>query len=168
MSDKIITIRFVTCDEISSIAIREQAKLAFGVSMPFIPSHTEALSRIGDGWTGQHIDGGCMKRPLDYYNAFPNPQEKRVLIPATDAEFAAFHDYLEARIGDPYDWRAILGFVLPDIGGHKPGGEICSALMTMCARAANNPFKFPLTVPAHHISPCLLMLLYSSHLQIDH
>lgn len=163
MADAEITIRFVTCDDPMSRLIRAQA----GVCMPFPPSHVEALSRDGQHWTGQHIDGGCLARPLDYYLVYPNPQEKRVAFPVAQAQYDAFHNYLEKRVGDPYDWRAVIGFALPDIHGHEPGGQICSALIEMCCRAANI-FPWPVTVPAHHISPRDLMLMASALVEIDH
>jgi|SRR5579859_2786678 len=158
-----ITIRFVTCDDPISILIRVQA----GICMPFTPSHTEALSRDGTGWTGQHIDGGCLKRPLDYYLKYPNPRECQVKIPVTDEQFDAFHSYLEAHIGSPYDWRAIEGFGLTELNAHMPGGQICSALMHMCARAGKI-FPFPVITPAHHISPRDHMLMLSAIVEIDH
>lgn len=163
MADSKIVIRFVTCDDPVAMLIRAQA----GVSMPFTPSHTEALSRDGKSWTGQHIEGGCEARPLDYYQAEPNVQEVQVPITVAPEQYDAFHNYLEQRIGDPYDWRAILGFALPDVHLHEPGGQICSALMVMCLRAAK-VFPWPLTVPAHHVSPRDLMLILSALEEIDH
>ena len=162
MTEATIIIRFVTSDDPASILIRVHG----GIAMPFTPSHVEALSRDGKSWTGQHLDGGCEARPLDYYQAEPNPHECRVEIPVTQIAYDAFHAYLEQRIGDPYDWKAIIGFTL--LGHHhEPGGQICSALMLMCLRAAKI-FPWPVTVPAHHISPRDLILMLSVLMEIDH
>lgn len=163
MADVKIIMRFVTSDDPVAILIRAHG----GISMPFTPSHVEALSRTGKAWTGQHLDGGCEERPLDYYQAEPHMREVQVPITVAQSQYDSFHTYLENRIGDSYDWRAIIGFMLPDIHMHEPGGQICSALMVMCLRAAK-VFPWPLTVPAHHISPRDLMLILSSLQEIDH
>ncbi len=158
-----ITLRFVTSDDMLSKMIRMQA----GVCMPFTPSHVEALSRDGKAYVGQHIDGGMQARPIGYDAADNGRREKLVALPCEPAQFTAFHDFCDAKIDESYDWKAILGFTAPAIHLHLPETAICSAIMTLALRACNY-FPMPLVVPAHHISPRDLMLMLSSHVQIDH
>ena len=56
------------------------------------------------------------------------------------------------EIGEPYDWKAIVGFLEPDAHQHELDHVICSAFMTAALRACGY-FRWPLTVPFHHISP---------------
>lgn len=159
---KVITVRFVMSDTEISKLIRAEG----GVSMPFTPSHTEALARDGFGWVGAHIEDGVKKRPLDY-DKDPGLLQKLVHIPVEDEAFDSFHVYLEAQIGSPYDWKAIVGFA-PDLNLHTPGAKICSALIALALRAGNCVFKWPVTKPAHHISPDMLLLMLSTHVEISH
>lgn len=158
-----ITLRFVTCDDPLSRLIRMQA----GVSMPFTPSHVEALSRDAKSYVGQHMTGGMQARPIGYDRNEKGVKEKMVDLPCEPSQFNAFHDFCDGKIGEPYDWKAIFGFTAPDVHLHIPDTAICSAIMTLALRAADY-FKMPLTVPAHHITPRDLMLILSSHVQIDH
>lgn len=158
-----ITLRFVTADDPLSRLIRTQA----GISMPFTPSHVEALSRDATSYVGQHFDGGMQARPVGYDAAINGRKEKLVALPCEQLQFDAFHDFCDSRIGEPYDWKAIFSFAAPDINLHLPQAAICSAIMTLALRACRY-FPMPLTVPAHHISPRDLMLILSSHVQIDH
>jgi hypothetical protein len=159
----IITLRFVTADDPLSRLIRTQA----GISMPFTPSHVEALSRDGKSYIGQHVDGGMLARPIGYDAAESGRKEKLVLLPCDPAQAEEFHDYCESKIGQPYDWKSVISFLAPDINLHDFNHLICSAIMTAALRACGY-FPMPLTVPFHHISPRDLMLILSSHVQIDH
>lgn len=158
-----IILRFVASDTEVSRLIRAQC----GIAMPFPPSHVEALSRDGKGYVGAHIDGGVLKRPLDYDKDEPGLEQKFVRIPVSPEGYNAFHDYMEAQIGSPYDWKAIIGFA-PDLNLHTPGAKICSALVTLGLRAKNCVFPWPTTVPAHHVSPYMLFFALSTHVEIDH
>jgi hypothetical protein len=159
-----ITLRFVTSphDPLSAL-IRFQA----GLSMPFTPSHVEALSRDAQHYIGQHIDGGMQARPLDYSGA--DVLEKLVSLPCTQVQYDAFQDHCESRIGTPYDWHSIVSFIDPAWNLHQFNHLICSAEMTFALRSPRCQwFPMPLTVPFHHISPRDLLLILSSHVQIDH
>ena len=157
-----VTLRFMTSpnDPLSAL-IRYQA----GICMPFTPSHVEALSRDGQHYVGQHIDGGMQARPLDY--AGSDVLEKLVALPCTPAQYEAFQGHIESRIGAPYDWKSIVSFVDPAWNLHAFNHLICSAEMTWALRACQY-FPMPLTVPFHHVSPRDLFLTLSSHVQIDH
>lgn len=160
-----ITLRFVTADDPLSRLIRTQA----GISMPFTPSHVEALSRDGKAYVGQHLDGGMQARPIGYDAGQKGVKEKLVSLPCEQAQFDAFHDFCDSKIGEPYDWKSIFSFAAPDINLHIPQAAICSAMMTAALRAKGcEYFPMPLTVPFHHITPRDLMLILSSHVQIDH
>lgn len=158
-----ITLRFVTSDHPISRLIRTQA----GISMPFTPSHVECLSRDGRAYVGQHMEDGMQARIIGYDAAEKGLKEKLVPLPCEQAQFDAFHDFCDSKIGEPYDWKSIFSFAAPDFNLHIPEAAICSAMMTLALRACHY-FPMPLTVPAHHISPRDLMLILSSHVQIDH
>jgi len=165
-----IRIRFVTSTAFSSRLIRLQA----GVSMPFTPSHTEALSQDGKSYIGAHLDGGIMRRPVGYdadtLMDLPDnggKSERIVSIPCTPEQETVFYTYVEKHVGEPYDWQGILGFVATEIHLHDVGTIFCSAFMTGALREAKI-FPWPLTVPFHHISPRDLMLMLSSHVEIPH
>ena len=158
-----ITLRFVTGSDITSKLIRFQA----GVSMPFTPSHVEALTPDGQDYVGAHIDGGMQARPIGYDAGGAGLKEKLVPLLCDPVMTGAFHDYCETKIGQPYDWKSIISFAAPDLNLHDFNHLICSAIMTAALRSCGY-FPMPLTVPFHHISPRDLMLILSSHVQIDH
>lgn len=151
-------IRFVQETKLESQLIVAQEKTA----MPFTPSHVEA--RTPDGFDlGAHIDGGVQKRPIGYDKATVSHELLLTLdvIPEQDAEFWKF---LEGHIGEPYDWHAILGFILPE-HEHVVDHAICSALITLALRACNW-FPAPLAAPAHLIDPRDLLLLISGRVAV--
>lgn len=166
-----IRLRFVTGDDRFSRLIRTQA----GICVPFTPSHVEALSQDGKFYIGQHIDHGMQARPVGYDAAdlmtLPDGRKSELIVslPCTPEQEAAFYAYVESRIGKPYDWQSIISFIAPDINKHQFGHLICSAEMTAALRTKGCEwFPMPLTVPFHHISPRDLLLMLSSHIQIDH
>lgn len=160
-----ITLRFVASDTITSRLIAFQA----GISMPFTPSHVEALSRDEKAYTGMHIAGGCLARPIGYDKDEPNIKEAFVKLLVTEEQHDAFHAYVESMIGQPYDWKAILSFADPVENLHDFGHLICSAFMTLALRREPDAvFPWPLTVPAHRVSPRDLFLILSTHVRIDH
>jgi len=159
-------IRFIQGSEFVSKLIVLQEKTA----MPFTPSHVEAV--MPDGfYLGAHIDGGVEERMPGYDAATiavdPITGKKRELLLTLEAmpeQDAAFHAFLLSKVGKPYDWHAILGFLLPE-HEHAPEHVICSALITLALRACNW-FPFPLAAPAHLIDPRDLLLLISGRMQI--
>jgi hypothetical protein len=164
-----IVLRFVTGNDLVSRLIRMQA----GVSMPFTPSHVEALSPNGKAYIGAHFGGGVAARPVGYDDdqlmTLPDGSrsERLINLAASDAAQAAFHAFVQSKIGEPYDWKAIIGFLEPDVHQHEIDHVICSAFMAAALRACGY-FPSPLTVPFHHISPRDLFLILSTHIQIDH
>ena len=164
-----IRIRFVTSKDLSSELIR----LDGGVSMPFTPSHTEALTQDGKGYIGARFGSGITLQPVGYdvdtLLTLPDgsKSERIVSLPCTPEQEAAFYKFVNDKIGEPYDWKAILGFEAPDFHTHLLDHVICSAFMTAALRACNY-FPMPLTVPFHHVTPRDLLLMLSSHVQINH
>ena len=169
MSDGTITIRFVTGSDVFSRLIALQAR----VSMPFSPTHTEALTLDGKFYIGAHLQGGVMARPVGYdadqLITLPDGKKSECLVklPCSAEQEKLFYDFVQSKVGTPYDWKAILGFVEPDTHEHEFGHLICSAFMTASLRGCG---RFPhwLTVPFHRISPRDLFLVLSTHVEIDH
>lgn len=166
-----IRLRFVASNDITSRLIRLQA----GVAMPFTPSHVETLTVDGRDYIGAHLDGGIKARPVGYDAAslmtLPDgtKSERIVYLPCSQEQETAFYTFVEGKVDAPYDWRAILGFEAPDLRLHEFGHLICSAFMVAALRAKGCEFfKWPITVPFHHISPRDLFLILSSHVEIPH
>lgn len=157
-----IRLRFVTCNDIVSALIRMQG----GICMPFTPSHVECVSQDGTKYIGQHFDGGMQARAVGY-DTGKLSHEKIVELPASAIEETAFYNFIVSKIGQPYDWKSIISFVDPAWNLHERDHLICSAMMTDALRVCGF-FPMPLTVPFHHISPRDLLLILSSHVQIDH
>lgn len=163
-----IRLRFVTSDDLVSRLIRAQA----GVSMPFTPSYTEALSQDGASYIGAHIDGGILARPAGYdankLMTLPDgsKSERIVSLPCLPEQETAFYAFAQSKIGKPYDWKSIISFEIPG-NLHDFEHLICSAFMVAALRACEY-FPKPLTVPFHRISPRDLFLILSSHVEIPH
>lgn len=161
-----IRIRFVSSNALSSELIRLQA----GVSMPFTPSHTEALSQDGKFYIGAQNDG-VQKLPVGYDDGkvmkLPDGRDADIIVslPCSQEQEDAFYTFINSKIGEPYDWMAIAGFI--EGNRHTPDHIICSAFMTYGLRKADY-FPKPLTVPFHHVSPRDLLLMLSTHVEIPH
>jgi hypothetical protein len=160
-------IRFVQGTDVTSKLIVAQEKTA----LPFTPSHAEALTPDGAAFIGAHMDGGVQRRPVGYDDATtavePATGRKRELLltlGATADQDAAFFAYLEGHIGEPYDWRSIIGFVIPE-HEHLLNHTICSALIAMGLRSCKW-FNWPLAAPAHLIDPRDLLLLISGRMLV--
>ena len=128
--------------------------------MPFTPSHVEALTPDGY-YLGAHLLGGVQKRVVGY-DKREMVHELLLTLDATPAQDQTFYNFLEAHLGDPYDWRAVLGFLLPE-HEHTPQHSICSALITLALRACGW-FSWPLAAPAHLIDPRDLLLMISGRM----
>lgn len=150
-----IKLRFVTGDDIFSWAIRRAEDFGF--------SHVEAVTLDGK-YLGAHADGGVQARPSDYDKG-QFTKEVFVSLSVPDEISKVFYNYLNGKVGTPYDYEAILGFV-SRLDEHQTGMVICSALMTLGLRHCKY-FPFPLVVPAHEISPRDLMLTLSGRVKIN-
>lgn len=164
-----ITLRFVRSKGLTSDAIVFLEKAC----MPFTPSHVECVTPDGK-WLGQHIDGGMLARDAGYDHdqvaimADGRRCEIFVDLPVTQEQADAFYRYMTGSIGQPYDWKAIIGFVDPG-HHHIPLTAICSAKCALGLRAPGcEYFRWPTTVPAHLVDPRDLLLILSTHVEIPH
>lgn len=134
-----IRLRFVTCNDTLSMAIRW--------AEDFWASHVEAV--LPDGYLGAHADGGVLVRPVGYDQAILRREEFVEI--NTDALTALnWEAWLRTKIGTPYDFSAILGIVVRAELGER-GHVICSALQTEALRVCGLAKDFPL--PSAEISP---------------
>lgn len=144
-----------------------------GVSMPFTPSHCEALTQDGKFYIGAHFAGGVKARPVGYDAGEVAPLDegglcdRAIAVPSSPDQATAFYLFLNGKIDEAYDWKSIFGFAAPDLHTHLLDHIICSALMVAALRAAKI-FPWPLTVPFHHITPRDLMLMLSSVVEVPH
>jgi hypothetical protein len=171
-----IRLRFVTGSSTVSTLIRLQER----TTMPFTPSHVEAVMPDGSGYLGAHYDGGVMVRPVGYDQAtmtnelfvdLPNPVRtfasgSPFIAPDPDTQADRFYAYLRSKLGAPYDWKSILDFIDPRQNLHDSQHVICSALQTLALRACGW-FPAPLPVPAHQISPRDLLLCIGGRVAIE-
>jgi hypothetical protein len=155
-----IRLRFVAGKDDISLAIILRSQIC----MPFTPSHVECVTPEGK-YAGQHAEGGMLARDPGYDKSYL-AHELFVDLPANDTQVAIFYAYVGSLIGQPYDLRSILDYLLP-VDFHDVGHSICSAAMTLALRKCGF-FQWPLAVPAHLVSPRDLLFTLSSHLEIDH
>lgn len=153
-----IVLRFVRSIGITSDGIVALEKTA----MPFTPSHVEAVTP-DDFYLGAHFFGGTQKRPKNY-DAGKFSHELFLSLEATEEQAVAFYAFLDKHIGEPYDWKAILGFLIP-AHEHTLDHAICSALISLALRACAY-FRWPLATPAHLIDPRDLLLILSARMEI--
>ncbi len=151
-------IRFVRSIGLASDGIAALEKTA----LPFTPSHVEAVSPDGF-YLGAHFSGGVQKRPKDY-DAGKFSHELFLTLETTEDQAVAFYAFLDKHIGEKYDWRAIVGFIIPE-HEHIPNHTICSALIALALRSCNY-FQWPLAAPAHLIDPRDLLLVLSGRMAV--
>ncbi len=167
-----IRLRFVRSDSaLSDAIVRDTGGLY---------SHVEAVTPEGL-YLGAHIDGGVLARPPDYDEGHV-ALEKFVDLPppftftpiaisgtmtmtiGADPMADKFYAYLNACIGEPYDFAAIAGFVA-HLDLHQRHKVICSALQTLALRGCGW-FASPLSLMAHEISPRDLFLIISGRVAV--
>ena len=156
-------LRFVAGTGIISQAIIAQSKTA----MPFTPSHVEAVSADGLSYIGAHISGGIQSRPKDYdAGQFAHELFLEPVPNVTDhyCQDQMFDLFMKTKIGEPYDWHAIVGFIIPE-HFHTPNTAICSAVCTLALRACGW-LQWPVAAPAHLISPRDLLLMISARMEV--
>jgi hypothetical protein len=110
---------------------------------------------------GARMKGGVSIRPLNY-NKFKRIE--RVTLPVTQRQYDAYHDFLFAQIGKPYDDTAILGFAFGRdwrADGHWMCSEMESSALEHCKF-----FPFPLAQPANRITPTDLLLAISARVDL--
>ena len=155
-----IRLRFVAGNDTASLAIILRSQIC----MPFTPSHVECVTPEGK-YVGQHGKGGMLARDPGYDKA-TLAHELFLDLPATNEQTNVFYDYISSKLNQPYDWRSIVDYILP-VNFHEFNHAICSAIMVLALRKSGW-LKWPLTVPAHLISPRDLLLMLSGIVEIPH
>jgi hypothetical protein len=130
-----ITLRFVTCRDVISAAIR-------AYQYGFWASHVEAA--IGGRLIGAHLEGGVKARTPGY-DAARMKREEFISIAADDAATTAFEAFLTAQIDKPYDIKAIAGMLVAR-DWRSPDKWFCSELVAGGFERAGVVATLPLTV----------------------
>lgn len=152
-------LRFVQGSSIISKAIVLQSKTA----MPFTPSHVETVSEDRLTYIGAHMKEGIQARPVGY-DKDQTVHELMLPLDSTPAQDRLFWDFMQSKIGEPYDWHAIIGFVIPE-HFHTQNTAICSAISALALRHCGW-FASKLAAPAHLINPRDLLLMLSARMEI--
>jgi hypothetical protein len=148
MSATTVTISFVNAPSLITDLIR--------IRSPFV-SHAEFI--LPDGRRlGAHMKGGIQARP-DGYQALDTEYRCKLWVPEPDAFYAGAN----AKIGTPYDWKAILGLATGE-DFHAPHEFICSAFVTTMLLDYN--MIVPLPFKPHQVAPYDLLLICSQHADV--
>ena len=149
-------IRFLATKGFISDAIRRVEGISY-------IDHVEALNRTEDKWIGAHAGTGVQAMPLTWAKGIV--WERRYSLPVTDEQYAAFHDFLESKIGCKYDYAGCLGILLGDRKLNTSHALDCSALQFDALWAANQFALNVLPEFAHLVTPETLHLspLFMSH-----
>ena len=114
-------------------------------------------------YLGAHYEGGVAARGPGYDKGWV-ALELILPLSAPVEQDAAFYSFLQSKIGEPYDWSSVIGFVLPG-HHHDVDHAICSALIALALRHCSW-FASPLAAPAHLVSPRDLLLILSGRIVI--
>lgn len=117
-----------------------------------VVAHAEAVMP-GGTILGAFAEGGVQERPLDY-DGGKFKTEILIALPASDEMAAAFHHYLRACIGEPYDFPGLFKFV-EHFDLHAKKHAFCSMLIDDALRGCLY-FPRPLPIPGHEVSPRIL------------
>ena len=102
-----ITFRNITEAGITSALIRFWSRSAYSHSEVWCPPH--AVGNKEAGWLGARFSGGVQVRPPDYCV----PTASDIVHVSLDVqEELLFWDFLKSQLGKPYDWLAIVSFVV--------------------------------------------------------
>jgi hypothetical protein len=144
-------LRFVTGNDEISAAIRlREGEMARHIG--FTPSHVEIV--LPEGYLGAHLNGGVRYRKPGYDSKY---LEHELFVNINVPDEATAISYAKSKIGTPYDWPAILDFIMPTTL-HLDDHVICSAFATLTLQHGG---LFILAAPAHAISPRDLLLVLS-------
>lgn len=148
-------LRFVTGRDITSrfILVREGSMAPW---VKWVPSHVEIV--VAEGYLGAHDKGGVQIRPVGYDKEWL-AAERFVDVKLPDE--AAAEAYARGKIGEPYDFLAILDLAVPaPLDLHLQEHCICSAFGTL-ALERGGLFVAPLGLSPHLISPLSLLFWLS-------
>jgi uncharacterized protein YycO len=139
----VVTIRFVTCDDIVSALIRDKTWCDY--------SHVEFV--LDDGTTlGAHADRGVAIRPANY-DVFTKLAV--FAVPMTEEQKAAIMSFAKAQLGKAYDKDAIAGIVFHR-DWRNPNEWFCSELVAAAFEQALPLLNVPDNV--NRITPRDLLL----------
>jgi hypothetical protein len=164
-----IRLRFVTGNSWISNAIRAGERDGWC-------THVEAVMPDGT-LLGAHLDGGVQARPAEYDKA-EMTRELFVDLDGTQVAFSAvrskpdigvltaedaFHDFLRAQVGKPYDTEAVLGL---GVGRNWRTADswFCSELIAAALEACG--YLPRLSAADNHISPRDILLILSGRVSI--
>lgn len=146
---KYITIRFIYTPGIVSKLIAWNTNSLW--------CHTEALSRDQRSWIGAHGGPGVEKRPLNWCRP---SRERRYSLPVSDAQYDQAMSWLEAHVGEPYDYKDIIGLAIHARIGSSNHTVICSAFMLQFLIQADfvplnvqDEYIYLITPETLHLSP---------------
>lgn len=119
--------------------------------------HTEGLGRDGQSWVGAHSGTGVQSRP----NNWCKPTfERRYAIPVTQERYEVAMQFMDAKIGCPYDYTDAVGLALHSRIGVSNHEIICSAFMLLWLQAGGleplnvmESFAYLVTPETLHLSP---------------
>ena len=131
-------------------------------------------AQLFEGAFGYAVPPGVAKRPRDYdkgqffkelfVTLRPTHSFNVATAGSPEAMAAAFHDYLEAQIGKPYDFKAVAGIAL-ERDWRSEGEWFCTELVAVALEKCG---YFPrLYVPSFHVSPRDLLLALSGREYIE-
>lgn len=146
-------LRFVTGkDQVSRLILAREGAMATWVGP--VPSHVELV--VAGGYLGAHDNGGVQIRPAGYDKSYL-AAERFVDVALPDE--AAAEAYARSKIGEPYDFLAILDLAAPiPLNLHESEHCICSAFGTETLTSGGAP---PFALPSYLVSPALLLFWLS-------
>ena len=114
-------------------------------------SHTEAVMNDRDT-LGAMLHGGVKVRSMSE-PCYGNVKASETwAVPAAPGQVGAFWGFLDAQIGCPYDWRAIVSFGLGERDWRAPGAWFCSELQARALEVAG-VILLPKALPVERITP---------------
>lgn len=119
-------------------------------------SHVDTVMSDGS-LLGARLDGGVLIRPANY---LATEKVLRVDVPSSPSQDAAYHTFLMAQLGKPYDKEGILGFVFGR-DWRDPNAWFCSEMVAAGLEACGF-FYHPLASPSNKITPPNLILVLST------
>lgn len=160
-------IRFVRHSDLASGLICDRE----GEVAPFVPSHVEIVVQNPDGSLGylgalDDREGGAAPgvqiRPAGYDKA---TMLHELFVDVALPDEAAAEKFARSKIGEPYDWEAIVDYLLP-LALHETRHLICSAFVTLALKAGGE-FVFPLAAAPHATSPRDVLFWLSGRMAIQ-
>lgn len=122
--------------------------------------HTEGLGRDGQSWVGAHAGTGVQSRPHDWCKP---TFERRYALTVTDEQYEAAMQFMDSKIGCPYNYSDIIGLALHSRKGASDHEIICSAFMLLWLMAAGfeplnvlPEYNFLITPETLHLSPIFI------------